>query len=92
MICLVCPVQDPSQTHTLTLCLLSFFESSKCSFFHAMLNCGVLVMVHQEVPLLDLPGCLFLELFTLLLCLLCFYKLEIRTKTSWIQAKNLYYS
>ena len=49
-------------------------------------------MVHQEVPLLDLPGCLFLELFTLLLCLLCFYKLEIRTKTSWIQAKNLYYS
>ena len=49
-------------------------------------------MVQQEVPLLDLPGCLFLELFTLLLCLLCFYKLEIITKTSWIQAKNLYYS
>ena len=37
MICLVCPIQDPSQTHTLTLCLLSVFESSKCPFFHTTL-------------------------------------------------------
>ena len=83
MICLVCPIQDPSQTHTLALCLLSVFESSKRPFFHAILNCRVWVMVQHKSHLLDLPGrrC-FLGLFTCssVFCASINWKLEPRLR------------